>query len=307
MGGSIRRRGAFTLIELLVVIAIIAILAAVLLPVLQAAQKRAQTITCINNLRQLGIGVHMYATDNSDEVIYPNWGTVNKWNGWLYLSDGSGSCSGRNSSLGTIGGQLVCPPMAIGNVNVEKLIYSKNALYDYVKHAGVYWCPAQNATSKSSQWYQNVFQDLGAGTASDCDIYSTYIMDGAVIDFPDQKTQNPALLRQYKLSNLHFKGNYVLMWEPTDTKAAYNDGSSKASLGDGGEPGLRHPHGCVVLRFDSGVEMQLYDYMTSQMNGVAANSPQNITTSTPFENEFFYAPGFIDGGFADANGAPPTR
>ena len=62
----------------------------------------------------------------------------------------------------------------------------------------------------------------------------------------------------------------------------------------------------LFLRLDSGTEMQLYANMTSQMSGFV-NSPQGITASTPFENEFFYAPGFIDGGFADANGALATR
>lgn len=57
---------AFTLIELLVVIAIIAILAAILLPVLYKAQLRAQTIRDINNNKEIGTAVIMYAGDSSD-------------------------------------------------------------------------------------------------------------------------------------------------------------------------------------------------------------------------------------------------
>jgi len=73
----------FTLIELLVVIAIIAILAALVLPALNAARKESRRISCVNNLRQIGIASFNYADENDGFVLPADLGDIGGYRSWI--------------------------------------------------------------------------------------------------------------------------------------------------------------------------------------------------------------------------------
>ena len=122
-----RRTGdhAFTLIELLVVIAIIAILAALLLPALTAAKVRAQTMSCLGNLRQMQLCFHLYCGDNND-FLPPN----------NFVYD-------INSDQPIETGPSWCTNLAIYDLNPIGI--QTGLLYQYNTAIGIYHCPADRS------------------------------------------------------------------------------------------------------------------------------------------------------------------
>jgi prepilin-type N-terminal cleavage/methylation domain-containing protein len=137
------RRG-FTLIELLVVIAIIAILAAMLLPALGQAKLRAQGISCINNMKTMGVASIMYGSDNQDRIpanvplqdggdSMMNGGAANWVDGTFAWSGGGENptgCETNDFFLGTTGTLTQNGRTLTGSIG------------PYIKASGAYKCPA---------------------------------------------------------------------------------------------------------------------------------------------------------------------
>ena len=121
----------FTLVELLVVIAVIAILASLLLPVLSRGKARAQTIDCIDHLRQLQLCWHMYAHDN-ESVMVPN-------NFFYYVTMGS-------SNQPVVGEDQMSWCRTLAPEDPNPLNEQTSMLFDYNRNPAIYHCPADTST-----------------------------------------------------------------------------------------------------------------------------------------------------------------
>ena len=121
----------FTLIELLVVIAIIAILAALLLPALAKAKEKGRATFCLNNLKQVGIGMLMFADENDDMIPRGSAGSARRW--WLefmpYVPEGGTERDYRNIKI------FMCPsyPIPENTRNNSRLLpWQKKQVITYV-------------------------------------------------------------------------------------------------------------------------------------------------------------------------------
>jgi type II secretory pathway pseudopilin PulG len=240
---------AFTLTDLLVVMATLAILTALILPALAKSGDNGARTVCSNNLRQLGMALNMYASENQDTMPWPNWGndaTPPCPQGWLYSSNPN-----TPNNLQTGNATVDVANWSTGRVaNLQTGVY-----WQYLQNPDVFMCPVDAVGNVGTALWESRNNKL-----------SSYVMNGASAFFPAYSPANIFGYRTAKMSQI-WSPQCIINWEPSGTSGngnGYNDGANYPDL-IGGPSIVLHVTGANVLTVGGSTRFMSFADFTAEI------------------------------------------